>query len=82
MYPEIFWIKSILNSGDIAIDVGANYGLYTYNLSKAVGDNGFVYAFEPTPYTFSCLTRIIKLFRLSITILSSSKLWTILLTVL
>ena len=62
--PEIFWIKSILNSGDIAIDVGANYGLYTYNLSKAVGDNGFVYAFEPIPYTFSCLTRIIKLFRL------------------
>ena len=62
--PEIFWIKSILNSGDIAIDVGANYGLYTYNLSKAVGDNGFVYAFEPIPYTFSCLTRITKLFRL------------------
>ena len=41
--PEIFWIKSILKSGDVAIDVGANYGLYTYNLSNAVGDNGFVY---------------------------------------
>ena len=56
--PEIFWIKSVLNSGDIAIDVGANYGLYTYNLSKAVGDNGFVYAFEPVPYTFRTLQRI------------------------
>ena len=62
--PEIFWIKSILKSGDVAIDVGANYGLYTYNLSNAVGDNGFVYAFEPIPYTFSTLQKIIKLFRL------------------
>ena len=62
--PEIFWIKSILNSGDTAIDVGANYGLYTYNFSKAVGDKGFVYAFEPVPYTFRTLTRITKLFRL------------------
>ena len=63
--PEIFWIKSILKSGDVAIDVGANYGLYTYNLSNAVGDNGFVYAFEPIPYTFRTLNRIIKLFRLN-----------------
>jgi len=35
----IFWIKSVLYSGDIAIDVETNYDLYTYNLSKAVGDN-------------------------------------------
>ena len=62
--PEIFWIKSILDSGDVAIDVGANYGLYTYNLSKAVGNKGFVYAFEPVPYTFRTLERIIKIFQL------------------
>ena len=64
--PEIFWIKSIIKPGDVAIDVGANYGLYTYNLSKAVGDNGFVYAFEPIPYTFRTLKRTTKLFRLKI----------------
>ncbi|MBA65597.1 MAG: hypothetical protein CMG55_07345 [Candidatus Marinimicrobia bacterium] len=62
--PEIFWIRSILNEGDIAIDVGANYGLYTYNLSKSVGSNGLVYAFEPVPYTFGTLKKITTLFRL------------------
>ena len=59
----IFWIESILKPGDIAIDVGANYGLYTYKLSNAVGDNRFVYAFEPIPYTFRTLQKIIKLFQ-------------------
>lgn len=63
--PEIFWIKSTLKPGDVAIDVGANYGLYTYNLSKTVGNNGLVYAFEPIPYTFRTLKRITKIFQLN-----------------
>ena len=63
--PEIFWIKSTLKPGDVAIDVGANYGLYTYNLSKSVGVDGLVYAFEPIPYTFRTLKRITKIFRLN-----------------
>ncbi len=44
--PEILQIKSILKPGDVEIDVVANHGLYTYNLSNTVGDNGFVYVFE------------------------------------
>ena len=63
--PEIFWIKSALKTGDVAIDIGANYGLYTYNLSKTVGNDGLVYAFEPIPYTFRTLKRITKIFRLN-----------------
>ena len=63
--PEIFWIKSTLKPGDVAIGVGANYGLYTYNLSKTVGNDGLVYAFEPIPYTFRTLKRITRIFRLN-----------------
>ena len=36
-------------SGTIAIDVGANRGVYTYWLSRQVGKAGKVFAFEPQP---------------------------------
>tara|TARA_B100001250_G_C19780270_1_gene781542 strand:+ start:1022 stop:1846 length:825 start_codon:yes stop_codon:yes gene_type:complete len=62
--PEIFWIESILQDGDIAIDVGANFGLYSYHLSNAVGNKGSVYSFEPIPYTFRILKRVISIFKL------------------
>lgn len=35
--------------GATAIDIGANKGAYCYWLSKAVGENGLVVAFEPQP---------------------------------
>lgn len=42
------------------IDVGANAGLFTILASKTVGPNGKIYAFEPTPSTFSILRENIK----------------------
>lgn len=41
------WIYKIVKPGMIVADVGANIGYYTIQLSKLVGFNGRVYAFEP-----------------------------------
>jgi len=43
--------------GDVVWDVGANVGLYTTQLSSAVGAHGRVIAFEPSPACFATLQR-------------------------
>ncbi|WP_294328366.1 FkbM family methyltransferase [uncultured Chryseobacterium sp.] len=43
---EIDYLYSVLQKGDIFIDVGGNIGLFSLNASKLVGNNGKVYAFE------------------------------------
>src|ERR1039458_7626249 len=48
-----------LRPGDVCIDVGANIGYYTLIMSKAVGPQGQVYAFEPVPPTFNYLNKIL-----------------------
>jgi FkbM family methyltransferase len=40
-------IKISLKPGDVALDIGANIGLQSIRMSKSVGENGQVYAFEP-----------------------------------
>lgn len=40
-------LKSLLESGMIAFDIGANIGYYTILFGKSVGQKGRVYAFEP-----------------------------------
>lgn len=45
-------VEALLRSvkpGDVIWDIGANVGLYTLMLAKAVGPAGHVYAFEPAP---------------------------------
>jgi FkbM family methyltransferase len=42
------WLCSHLKSGDIAIDIGAAFGIITMALSQAVGEQGHVYSFEPS----------------------------------
>lgn len=54
---EINLIKKIAKPGMTVIDIGANIGFYTSILSRAVGVNGYVHAFEPTPQTFKYLKR-------------------------
>lgn len=38
---------AVVKRGDIVVDVGANFGLYTDRLARVVGPGGRVYAFEP-----------------------------------
>ena len=47
--------------GRIAVDVGANIGLYTLPLSRYTGPRGRVFAFEPEHHNFELLSRNIEL---------------------
>jgi FkbM family methyltransferase len=49
--PELELLGPGLRAGETALDIGANYGLYAYHMSKAVGASGKVYSFEPIPFT-------------------------------
>ena len=46
---EVAALRSALASGDVAVDVGAHKGAYTYWMRRAVGETGKVFAFEPQP---------------------------------
>jgi FkbM family methyltransferase len=42
-------MKDLVRPGDLAVDIGANRGLYTFILSRCVGRSGRVHAVEPFP---------------------------------
>lgn len=46
--PDLALIGLLTKPGDVVLDIGANFGLFTRFLSESVGDRGRVYAFEPT----------------------------------
>ena len=46
---ETQFVQRLVRAGMTALDVGAHHGLYTLLLSKQVGRNGRVIAFEPSP---------------------------------
>ena len=62
--PEVDLIRFAVHPGDTVLDLGANFGIYSYHLSKAVGPTGRVYAFEPIPFTSRTLSLVMKLLRL------------------
>jgi len=45
-------LRKILSPGDVAVDAGANIGIYTRFLSLCVGPTGCVHSFEPSPENF------------------------------
>lgn len=59
--PELDLIPLAVRAGETALDVGANYGLYSYHLSRVGGVR--VYAFEPVPFTFRTLAMVARLLR-------------------
>lgn len=48
-YPEMFYLKNIINNGDVCLDIGANVGYYSVFLSKLTGKSGRVFSIEPVP---------------------------------
>ena len=59
--PELDLVKIGLRTGETALDIGANYGIYAHFMSQAVGKTGKVYSFEPVPFTFATLKIVAKL---------------------
>jgi FkbM family methyltransferase len=50
-----------VRAGDVAYDLGANFGIYTTFLAKLVGSTGRVFAFEPLPDIVTELKRNVAL---------------------
>jgi len=51
------FLRRIVRPGDIVVDAGAHFGLYTAALSERVGAGGVVHAFEPQSLVFDSLRR-------------------------
>jgi FkbM family methyltransferase len=56
---EIKFVRRLLQAGQKAIDIGANYGLFTLTIAKAVGPEGRVWSFEPASSTAAFLAESI-----------------------
>jgi FkbM family methyltransferase len=61
--PELDLIPFAIRPGETALDLGANFGLYSYHISRALGGSGRVCAFEPVPFTFATLQLVSKILR-------------------
>lgn len=48
---EIHFVRRLAEPGMAAIDIGANYGVYTLTLAKLAGPEGRIWAFEPAGKT-------------------------------
>lgn len=62
--PELDLMPFAVEPGETVLDIGANFGLWSYHLSRHVGPNGRVLAFEPIPSTYAILLWVRRLFRL------------------
>jgi FkbM family methyltransferase len=59
--PEMRDALSLLSSGDVFVDVGANVGVYTLHAARRVGPSGKVFFFEPTAETYERTCENVKL---------------------
>jgi FkbM family methyltransferase len=57
---ELALLSSLCTPGSVAIDVGANVGLFTVAFAQAVGDSGRVVAIEPYPPSVNDLTENLR----------------------
>ena len=66
-------LKRVLSPGASCLDIGANVGQYSVNLSQIVGPRGHVWAFEPVGYTRSILTVVLLRFGIqNVTVMSEA----------
>ncbi len=55
---ELLIVDELVSPGDVAVDVGANFGLFARRLARLVGQSGRVYVFEPHPKQKARLWRL------------------------
>jgi FkbM family methyltransferase len=54
---ELRFVRLLLQPGQQAVDIGANYGVYTLSIARRVGPGGHVWAFEPASSTAQLLAQ-------------------------
>ena len=63
--PDLKVVRHLVPAGTVAVDIGANFGIYTKVLSDLVGPRGRVIAAEPIDETFDLLQRNVRSFQFS-----------------
>jgi FkbM family methyltransferase len=63
--PDLVVVRKLVGPASLALDLGANIGVYTKVLSELVGADGRVISVEPVPQTFALLSRNVTSLRLS-----------------
>ena len=53
--PELRYLWSVLRPGDVAVDVGASFGIYALMAASRVGPTGRVFAFEAAKASYEIL---------------------------
>jgi len=56
---ELFLVPQLLSAGATVFDIGANDGIYAFNLSRLVGPKGYVVSVEPGRRAFRALKRLV-----------------------
>lgn len=59
--PELIYLENLLAPGDVFIDGGANFGIYTVVAAKLVGNSGKVFSFEPAVESYPILEKNIEI---------------------
>lgn len=57
--PNLKILSLLVGNGDSVADIGANLGVYSFTLSKLVGENGRVTSVEPIPATNAVLRSVL-----------------------
>lgn len=57
---ELRVVDELVSAGEVAVDVGANFGLFARRLGRLVGPSGHVYLFEPHPAFHEHLRRFAR----------------------
>src|SRR6516164_6455598 len=57
---ELFLLPQLLSTGATVFDIGANDGIYAWNLSRMVGPMGLVVSVEPGQRAFQALKRLVR----------------------
>lgn len=57
---EIHFVRNFIDPGMFALDIGANYGLYSTAIAKNLEAKGKLWCFEPTPNTANALRKTIE----------------------
>ena len=61
--PELDLVPLAVSPGETVLDLGANFGLYSYHLSRTLKGSGRIYAFEPVPFTYETLRLVARILR-------------------